>query len=171
MDTAAKKRFVLETMCAQLCRRDAEIRKLNDKYGVVKEKYRRSKTRLRQLGNQCDALTGEIERNREMLDQHMRAIREEEQAEIDDKLHHLEQLLRTQMDDQGQMLGEGQKPHVRVVTTRSSSVARERPIGSSSEFEFDSRTTEALNKYRTRSTKSSTGHSSSGRASAQKRPI
>jgi hypothetical protein len=78
----------------------------------------------------------------------------------------LEDLLRTQMDAQDQVVGEGRRQHVRVVSTRSNSGLRPRPTESSHRVEFDTTTRE----YRTRSTKGSSGHSSSRRDSYRKSP-
>jgi predicted nuclease with TOPRIM domain len=114
----------LEALCAQLCRRHSELSGSTSKYELVKQKYERAKARLKQLGERCDHLTQEIERNRKMLDDHMKSIHRRDRTEISDKLDHLQELLSSQMEQQHSLLEKKTRPKELSAIKRASSVTR-----------------------------------------------
>jgi hypothetical protein len=142
IDTPSKKRFALEAMCAELCRRSTEENELDEKYESVKRKYEKSKSKLRRLGDECDLLTTKIEENRLMLDDHMKELRKQEQTEIDERMNQLEELLSAPWEDQEHLLEVGSRQGVISLSARVRSVSKtvpERPPPKHVEINIKSR--------------------------------
>jgi hypothetical protein len=123
LDTPANKRVAMEEMCAILCRHDRDAQAVIAKYDGIKRKYESSKAKLRRLKAQCRRLNLEIERNRQMLADHMDKIHTREQTMIDEKLARLEEMVSFQIEEQQKLVAERQTPRAR--TGRSGFAERE----------------------------------------------
>jgi hypothetical protein len=154
VDTPTKKRIVLESMCTQLCRRDQENAARAAKHDRLQHKYEQSQLKLKHLGQKCTTLTEDIERSRAELEENLKSVRTREQAAIDEKLSHLEELLSQQMEEQQRILEHQQAAptagHTKPTSKRSHSVSRPPPERPPNLMDFDPKTTAAITKYRKR---------------------
>jgi hypothetical protein len=114
LDTPANKRVAMEEMCVILSKNDQDAQTVIARYGGLKGKYERSKAKLRRLKAQCRRLNLEIERNRQMLADHMNEIHTREQTVIDEKLARLEEMVSFQIEEQQKLVGERHNPRVRT---------------------------------------------------------
>lgn len=102
--TGNEKRIILADLVSKLCENRMNPQ-LNEEYTKLKKKYEKSKNSFKKLKEQGDALMLEVQRNKELLNQHIDkfTINNDENS-LSQKVKELEKMLRKQVKRQSRLL-------------------------------------------------------------------
>lgn len=91
----AGKMAAIETLCSTACRL-LQNPTQNPKYQELETKYNKCKSQMKNMRKRCSQLYVEVQKNQQMLYQHMLSIQQKEENAVEKKLHNLESILSEQ---------------------------------------------------------------------------
>lgn len=89
------KMAAIETLCSSACRLVRNPTQ-NPKYKELEAKYKKCKSQMKNMRKKCSQLHIEVQKNQQMLYQHMLSIQHKEENIVEKKLHNLETILAEQ---------------------------------------------------------------------------
>ncbi|OHT04775.1 hypothetical protein TRFO_06221 [Tritrichomonas foetus] len=95
------KMVAIETLCKAVCQLVQHPTE-NPKYRELEKKYNKCKYQVKNMRRQCRDLHVEVQKNQQLLREHMMSIREREETEVEKKLQHLESIITEQYKQQAQ---------------------------------------------------------------------
>lgn len=91
----AGKMAAIETLCSTACKLLHDPSQ-NPKYQELEKKYNKCKSQMKSMRKKCSQLYVEVQKNQQMLYQHMLSIQKKEETAVEKKLHNLESILAEQ---------------------------------------------------------------------------
>ena len=108
--TGNEKRAILVDLVSRLCELKGPS-KTDEDFKKLQRKYQKTKQLMEKLRNQGNTMMQEVQKNKEMITQHLSDFGKSEDNELNAKIRELEELLRIQVEKQTQLLAYDLRRH------------------------------------------------------------